>query len=68
MKIRRMSDVVKDPKPRFTCERCGNELKQPIEQNAVYISPNGKDAFLVCPKCLKRTDFYIWGNAEVRER
>jgi len=50
------------------CARCKIALKQPIENNAIYIAEEDKktkdvSCLLICKKCYKpKKDYKIWGK------
>jgi len=50
------------------CHRCSIQLKQPIENNAIYIAEEDKktkniNCWLICKKCYKpKKDYKIWGK------
>jgi hypothetical protein len=49
-------------KPEYYCNRCGCALENPVEKTSVYVLPKSMDPELICLRCVRETDQYLWGN------
>lgn len=68
MKLRSAAVISGEPRERvFTCDDCKTVLDQPVDKSALYVLRNN-EPMLICPKCARPDDLYIWGDPELLDR